>query len=113
MDGVTHFEQKRYQFVADENEKIIGLASGLTHHKWFFLSDLWVHEDHRRQKIGSKLLAMLEDTVKELGMEHIYTWTSGFINSQFYEKQGYCTFAVLEDFFEIDGYHHMGYRKDL
>ena len=112
-DGVPVVEQIRHQFVAEDNGKVIGFASGLTNHKWFFLSDMWVHEDFRRQGLGTKLLKMLEDKVKSIGMEHVYIWTSGFINPKFYEKQGYKVFTVFEDFFEVEGYHHIGYRKDL
>ena len=112
-DGVPPFEQKRHNVTAEENGMVVGFASGLTNHKWFFLSDLWVHEDYRRQGLGTKILVMLEDAVKKIGTEHIYTWTSGFSNPKFYEKQGYCVFTVFEDFFEVNGYHHIGYRKDL
>ena len=51
--------------------------------------------------------------VKSIGTEHIYLWTSGFINPKFYEKHGYKVFTVFEDFFEAEGYHHIGYRKDF
>ena len=30
-----------------------------------------------------------------------------------YRRQGYQAFAVFEDFFEVKGYHHIGYRKDI
>ena len=113
QDGVPDGERKRYSFVAEENGMVIGFASGLTHHKWFFLSDLWVHEAYRRKGLGSKLLLMLENKVLSIGMEHIYLWTSGCINPKFYEKHNYKIFTIFEDFFEIEGYHHIGYRKDF
>jgi len=113
LDGVPQAERKRYQFIAEENGAVIGFASGLTNHKWFYLSDLWIHEEHRRQGLGSKLLIMLEDKIKSAGIEHIYTWTSGFINPIFYEKHNYKVFTVFEDFFEVKGYHHIGYKKDF
>jgi len=113
QDGVPISEQKRYQFVAEENGEIIGLASGLTNHRWFYLTDLWVHAQYRRRGLGAKLLAMLENAVKAVGMKHMYTWTSGFNNPMFYEKQGYHVFAVFEDFYEVKGYHQIGYRKDF
>lgn len=113
LDGIPDANERRYQFIAEENGLIIGFASGLTNHKWFKLTDLWVHEEHRRQGLGTKLLAMLEEKVKSLGIEHIHTWTSGFINPIFYEKQGYKKFTVFENFFEIEGYHLIGYRKDF
>jgi len=113
QDGVPDVPQIRYQFIAEDNEIIVGFASGLTNHKWFFLSDMWVHENFRRQGLGTKLLKKLEDKVKAIGIKHIYTWTSGLINPKFYEKQGYKVFTVFEDFFEVEGYHHIGYRKDF
>ena len=113
QDGVPYSEQKRHNVVAEENGMVVGFVSGLTNHKWFFLSDMWVHEEYRRQGLGTKLLSMLENAARSIGMEHIYTWTSGFSNPKFYEKQGYCSFAVFEDFFEVKGYHHIGYKKDL
>ena len=112
-DGVPNFTQQRYQYVAEENNLVIGFVSGLSNHKWFYLSDLWVHEKFRRQGLGTKLLRMLEDKIKSLGIEHIYTWTSGFNNPKFYEKQGYKIFTVFENFFEVEGYHQIGFRKDL
>ena len=113
QNGIRQMEQVRYQFIAEENDSIIGFASGLTNHKWFHLTDLWVHEDYRRQGLGAKLLRMLEDKVKSAGMEHIWTWTTGFINPKFYESQGYKVFTVFEDFCEVKGYHQIGYRKDF
>ena len=113
QDGVPQLKQERYQFIAEENDIIIGFASGLTNHKWFYLTDLWVHEDYRRHGLGAKLLKMLEYKIKAIGMEHIWTWTTGFINPKFYESQGYEVFTVLEDFCEVKGYHKTGYRKDL
>ena len=113
QDGVPVIEQKRYNVVAEENGIVIGFASGLTNHKWFFLSDLWVREEYRRQGLGAKVLSMLENDVKAIGIKHMYTWTSGFSNPKFYEKQGYYSFTVFEDFFEVKGYHHIGYRKDF
>ena len=113
QDGIPQMEQERHSITAEENGMVVGFASGLTNHKWFYLSDLWVREDYRRQGLGTKVLAMLEDKVKSLGTQHIYTWTSGFINPKFYEKQGYYVFTVFEDFFQVEGYHHIGYRKDF
>ena len=112
-DGVPQQARVRYQFLAEEGGAVIGFASGLTHHKWFVLTDLWVRESHRRQGLGGKLLKMLEEKVVSLGAEHIYLWTSGSVNPKFYEKHGYKAFAVFEDFYEVPGYNHIGYRKDF
>jgi len=56
---------------------------------------------------------MLEDKVKSIGMEHIWTWTQGPANTMFYEKQGYNAFTVFEDFCDEKGNHQTGFRKDF
>lgn len=113
QDGIPDANTKRYEYLAEENNIVIGYVSGLTNHKWFYLTDLWVHEDYRRNKLGTKLLTMMESKVQSIGIKHIYTWTSGFKNPIFYEKLGYKPFTIFTDFFEVKGYHHIGYRKDL
>jgi len=112
-DGIPQVKAERFNVIAEENDIVIGFASGLTNHKWFYLSDMWVHEDYRRQGLGAKLLKMLEDKIKSIGIEHIYTWTHGPDNPYFYKKQGYKVFTIFEDFFEVEGYHHTGLRKDF
>lgn len=113
QDGVLPEKESRHQFVAEENGRIIGLASGLMHHQWFYLSDLWVRKEYRDRGLGSYLLTCLEDKVYRLGARHIYTWTSGPRNPVFYENRGYRIFTVFENYYGIDHYPQMGYRKDL
>ena len=113
QDGIPEHKQIRYQYVAEENGIIIGYASGLTNHTLFYLSDLWVHEDYRCQGLGAKLLGMLEHKVKSLGIKHMHTWTTGAANTMFYEKQGYTAFTVFHNYTGINGYHKIGFRKEL
>jgi N-acetylglutamate synthase-like GNAT family acetyltransferase len=113
QDGVPDPNTNRYEYIAEENDKVVGYVSGLTNHKWFYLTDLWIHEGYRRRGWGTTLLIMLEDKVRSIGIKHIYTWTSGFINPVFYEKHGYKVFTIFEDFFEVAGYHQIGYQKNL
>ena len=112
-DGVPQRGFKRYSLVAEDDGKLIGYVSGLSDHLWLFLSDIWIEEGHRRKGIGTMLLKRLEETVQKEGLKHIYLWTYGRINPLFYEKNGYRKFAVFEDFYEVEGYHQIGYRKDL
>lgn len=112
-DGIPQRKTERYQFTLEEDDKLIGYISGITEHKWFYLTDLWIEEKHRRKGLGSKLLGMIESKAKTEGMEHIYLWTAGQINSLFYEKNGYVSFTVLENKLEVEGYHQIGYRKEL
>jgi len=112
-DGLPDSPQVRYQYIAEDNGVVIGFVSGLTSNKWFYLSDMWVHEDFRRQGLGAKLLNMLENKILSIGIEHVYTWTTGHINPRFYESQGYKIFTIFENFCGADGYHKFGYRKDF
>ena len=112
-EGIPQREVRRYQYVLEEDGEVVGYVSGITEHKWFYLTDLWVEESRRRKGLGSRLLSMIEEKAASLGMEHVYLWTSGKNNPLFYEKQGYTPFAVLEDKLEVKGCHQTGYRKDL
>lgn len=111
--GVPQRGYKRFSLVAEDNGRFIGYASGLADHLWLLLSDMWVHEDYRRRGIGTFLLESMEKNVKAAGLKHIYLWTYGPINPKFYEKNGYRSFTVFEDYYEVEGYNQIGYRKDL
>ena len=112
--GIPDANTKRHNTTVEENDEIIGFASGLTNHKWFYLSNLWINEKYRNQGLGAKILNMLEEKVKLLGIDHIYTWTTGYnMNTMFYKKQGYKKFTILENFYEVENGHQIGYRKDF
>ncbi len=112
--GILEASPKRLNVTVDEGGKVVGFASGLIRHKWFYLSDLWIHEKYRIQGLGAKILRMLEEDVKKHGIEHMYTWTTGYnSNEVFYEKQGYRQCLVFEDFFEVKDGHHICLIKDL
>ena len=112
--GVPEADTKRLNVTIDEDGEVVGFASGLTKYKWFYLSDLWIHEKYRGQGFGSKILKMLEADAKAIRIEHIYTWTTAYnSNEVFYQKQGYRQCAVFEDFFGVKGGHHICLRKDL
>lgn len=112
-DGIPQRKSERFQFLLEDGERVAGYVSGITEHKWFYLTDLWIEAPLRRQGHGTRLLGMIERKAKEAGMEHIYLWTAGPANSRFYEANGYTPFTVLENKFEVEGYHQTGYRKDL
>lgn len=112
--GIPEAKSKRLNITIDKEGEVVGFASGLTNHKWFNLTDLWIHEKYRGQGLGSKILKMLEENVKQEGMEHIYTWTTAYNSNEiFYEKQGFRQCFVFEDFFGVDGGHHICLRKDF
>ena len=111
---VEEQNSRRLNITIDEDGEVVGFASGLTNHKWFNLTDLWIHEKYRTKGYGAKILKMLEDNAKDIGMEHMYTWTTGYNSNEiFYEKQGFKQCFMFENFFGVKDGHHICLRKDL
>jgi len=111
--GIPQTERVRYSYVARENGDVVGYASGINSNKWFVLTDMCTKWEYRRQGLGLKLLLFLEEQVKAAGVRYMYTWTMGRNNAQYYKSLGYECFTVLENFFDVEGMHHLGYRKDF
>jgi len=111
-------KQERYGFVTMDNEKFIGCSSGLVQKydnqycKYFYLSDLLVEKEYRKFGYGKKLLNLLEEKVKTLGVEYVYTWTAGYEASTFYQKQGYKIFTTFEGWY-ASGHSKVGLIKKL
>lgn len=110
-------EQERFGFVATEKEKFVGASSGLAqkegdhYQKYFYLSDLLVEKEYKNRGYGKKLLSLLEDKIKSLGMEYIWTWTA-YEAETFYVKQGYEVFVRFKKYFP-SGHDRVGLIKKL
>ena len=74
--------------------------------KWMHLQRLWVEESHRRAGIGRLLVETAEDEGRKRGCLHVSVDTFEFQAREFYEKQGYHVYAVMEDY-------PVGHRKFL
>lgn len=111
-------KQERYGFVATDDGKFVGSSSGLAYRRdddydnYFFLSDLIVEKEYRKHGYGEKLLALLEEKVKTLGIGYIWTWTAGYEAPDFYLKQGYDVFATFENWYP-SGHARVGFIKKL
>ena len=111
-------EQERFGFVATDEGKFIGCSSGLAqknknkYGRYFYLSDLLVEKEYRKLGYGKKLLELLENKVKSLGFEYIWTWTAAYEASTFYLKQGYEKFAEFDNFYS-SGHSRVGLIKKL
>lgn len=62
-----------------------------------YVDMLWVDETYRGKGLGAKLLEEVEKTAKEKGCYLIHLDTFDFQAKEFYEKQGYEVFGVLDD----------------
>lgn len=111
-------KQERFGFVATDEGKFVGASSGLAqkinhqYGKYFYLSDLLVEKEYRKNGYGKRLLSLLEDKVKLLGINHIWTWTAEYEAETFYIKQGYKPFVKFESFY-TSGHARVGLIKKI
>ena len=92
-DGHTPLNIVEY----DEGGNITGGILGGTYWGWLYVDILWVHENHRRCGIGSKLLAEAEKEAKSRGCHHVHLDTMSWQAPDFYKKHGYTVVGILPD----------------
>ena len=87
-------------WVAVSDEKIVGVI--ITNHEW--VGDLWVFREHRRQGIGSRLLAQGEAEIAARGHRtcRLRVVRSNAVAVQFYLRQGW----QMAREFAHEKYHH-------
>lgn len=85
-------------FLLNENgEKTAGLI-GNTHGNWLFIKYLWVSEELREKKIGSRILEQAEETARTRGCKYVFLDTFSFQAPAFYKKYGYREVFILENY---------------
>ena len=92
-DGHTPLNIVEY----DTNGNIIGGILGGTYWGWMYVDILWVHENHRRKGIGSKLLCEAEKEAVSRGCHHVHLDTMSWQAPEFYQKHGYEVIGILPD----------------
>ena len=75
---------------------IAGILGG-TYWGWMYVDILWVHEDHRKRGIGSRLLSAAEKEAVRRGCHHVHLDTMSWQAPEFYKKHGYELIGVLPD----------------
>ena len=88
---------KSFNFIAKENDKVIGLITGHSYYKEVHISDLIVYEDYRNKHIGTKLVETVENYFKNKGFENINLTTYAFQAPEFYKKCGFKLEFVREN----------------
>lgn len=84
--------------IKDENGEIIGgILACLA--LWHILSidTLWVKKEFRNQGVAKQLLSLVETEARNMGCHIVYLSTYDFQAKDFYLKNGYEIFGVLED----------------
>ena len=84
--------------ISDDNGKIIaGCVARMYCWNVAYIDTLWVDEKYRGIGLGAKLLSDIEESAKDKGCYLIHLDTFDFQAKEFYEKQGYTVFGVLEN----------------
>lgn len=77
------------------------IIAGILGQKYYwncaYLDVLWVAEEHRNKKLGSKLLSEFENELKSQNCQLIHLDTFDFQAPQFYETHGYKLYGELKD----------------
>ena len=92
-DGHTPLNLVEY----DEGGNVIGGLIGGTYWGWLYIDVLWVHADHRKRGIGSRLLAAAEREAVCRGCHHVHVDTMSWQAPDFYKKHGYAIIGILPD----------------
>lgn len=84
--------------IVDENNNIIGGCLAKMY-CWnvMYIDTLWIEAAHRNQGLGAELLQEIEQIAVEKNCTLIHLDTFDFQAKDFYIKQGYEIFGVLED----------------
>lgn len=81
----------------NEGKVIAGINSKMYCWNCLYIDSLWVDTDFRKMGFGVKLLNEIEKTAEKEGCKLIHLDTFDFQAKDFYIKQGYEIFGVLND----------------
>jgi len=111
LDGLYNFNMEQvpstnpenwipYEYIVrNENREIIaGILSTLGYWNGLEIKILWVKEEFRKSGIGTKLLIEIENNAKAKGAIISFLDTFDFQAKDFYLKNGYTIFGILDDF---------------
>jgi len=80
---------KLFNFVAKENNKIVGILTGYSLYNEIHIKELVVVERYRNKHIGSELIKTAEDYYKDKDFEIMTLNTYNFQAPEFYKKLGF------------------------
>ena len=79
----------QFNFIAKEDDKVIGIITGHSYYKEVHIGDLIVLEEYRNKHIGMKLMEKVEEYFKDKGFENMNLTTYNFQAPEFYKKCGF------------------------
>lgn len=95
----------------DENQNVIAGILGGTYWGWLHIDILWVDENFRSKKIGSRLLIAAENEAKKRGCHSVHVDTMSWQAPNFYKKHGYELISELDNI--PNGYKKFHFIKRL
>ena len=108
-DEVMHFNARAVPFtqketpifkryvIKDNNAVIAGINAVIYHWGMLYIDELFVSEAYRHKKLGTYLMNKVEHEAKAIGATLSHLDTFDFQAKDFYLKQGYKVFGVLDD----------------
>jgi len=90
------------------------IIAGLTAFTWGWalrILVLWVHENWRRQGLGTRLLAVAEQEARTRGCKQAIVETHSFQAPEFYPQRGYTACGLTDDY--PVGYQYIAFQKRL
>lgn len=83
--------------IVDKDGNIIAGLLGAMYWRCMYIDILWVDENYRKKRLGSRLLNEVEKFAKENECHLVHLDTFDFQAKDFYLKHGYEIFGVLDD----------------
>ena len=96
----------------NDDKEIVGGISGIIYMECLSIDLLWVSEELRGLGYGKKLLNEIETTAKSRKCKKVVLDTFSFQAPDFYRRNGYIIYAVLEDY-PVQKVKRYYFKKDL
>ncbi len=98
-DSVVFEPDTRFAvFARNSAGEVVGGIRANAYWNYCLLELVWISEEARGMRVGSQLMAKVEEHCRALGFEYIRTETVSFQAKPFYEKLGYDVYGELADF---------------
>jgi GNAT superfamily N-acetyltransferase len=97
--------------MVDAKGALTGGLIGVTYWGWLHIETLWLRENVRGQGYGRKLLKAAEEEALRRGCLHVHVDTLDFQSPDFYKREGYTVWGVLDDL--PPGHQRIFLKKDL
>lgn len=110
-ERLKHPKEETSFIIRNENGDIIGGITGTAYWQHMHIDFLWVDSAFRSQRLGSQLVEKLEAYAREKQYRLLIVDTFSFQAPEFYKKQGFHEFGVLED--HPEGYSQHFFEKRL